>query len=149
MALREGKITRPKSVIVVSLFGGNKMLQSLDKYDNETRKVIGKFFNKMLTEIRKSIRKEAPVKTGLLRRSIKILENKKRKREFVGIIGPDGSAVNRQGKHYVPLIVFGTDRNRPNNFIFRGFNKSLRKIFALEKAMGKEVRKAIKKSRIR
>jgi len=57
--------------------------------------------------------------------------------------------VNIKGKSYAPLIVFGTDIHSPNNFIQRGFKKALPKINSLKRQMGKEINRAIKRSRVR
>jgi len=101
--------------------GVNKALRSMIAFNDETFKSAKKRFNKMLIILRKEIRKETPVDTGDLRRSVKILSStKERGGEFEGEVGPDGTATNRSGVSYAPFVVFGTRFKGPNNFILRG-----------------------------
>lgn len=126
----------------VKLSGADASVRSLIFFNDETLKMAGKKFNKMLLVLRKEMRKETPVDKGKLRRSVKILENRKGRRiGFVGIVGPDGSAVNSKGISYAPFVIFGYRHwvsgkfIEGNNFVFRGFVKATPKIQSLIKSM--------------
>ena len=106
--------------IIVITRGVNATVRSLINFNKETIILAKITFNKALILLRKEIRNETPRKSGDLRRSVKILKNVKRRSGFEGIVGPDGSAVNVKGVSYAPFVVFGTRRNKANNFIARG-----------------------------
>ncbi len=144
MAIREGRIG---TAIIVEIKGANAVDFALVNFSKETRKTAKDFFGKMLIVIRKEIKKEVPVDTGSLRRSIKILDSKKRKNDFEGTVGPDGSAVNRSGQSYAHFVIFGTFKTEPNNFMKRGVDNSLPKIDFLIKQMGAKIRSNISKVR--
>ena len=145
MAIREGRISSRGSTIVVVTRKINRTLSSIVNFNNETKIVAKKTFNKILIAVRKEIRKESPVFTGALRKSIKILQNKKKAKEFVGIIGPDGSAVNNLGESYAEFVVFGTFSNPANNFLKRGLDNAQPEIKKLVGQMGSDIRSVIRR----
>lgn len=127
-------------------FGGfTQTLFSMINFSKETRKIASKTFNKALLILRKEIRNETPRRTGNLRRSVKILKNIKRKSDFEGIVGPDGSAVNSSGVSYAPFVIFGTRNNKRNNFLARGEKNSRRDIRVIFKNMKSDLRSVIRK----
>lgn len=136
------------------LSGADASVRSLIFFNDETLKMAGKKFNKMLLVLRKEMRKETPVNKGKLRRSVKILENRKGKRiGFVGIVGPDGSAVNSSGISYAPFIIFGYrhwisgEFIKGNNFVFRGFVNATPKIRSLISSMKSDLTTIIRRAK--
>lgn len=144
MALRDGLITKREGIIVIHR-GVNASARSLASFNKETLKFARITFNKALIVLRKRIREEVPVRSGDLRKSIKILSNKKRIKEFIGEVGPDGSAVNASGDSYAPFVIFGTKRNAANNFLERGTRNARGEIKILFGNMRSGMRSIIKK----
>ena len=138
-------ITKRGSTIQVSIEGVEETRQKIKFFSNDVIKIAGKTFNKMLVVIRKEIRNETPVNTGDLRKTVRILKNIKRKRQFTGDVGPDGSAVNRSGQPYHNFVIFGTLKTKPNNFVVRGFNNAKPKMKMLVREMNREINQAIRK----
>lgn len=147
MGIREGLISSAGSTIVVRTKDVNSFTRKMIFFNQETRSIARKTLNKAAIVIRKSIREEAPVKSGKARRSVKVLTSLSRKDEFIKIIGPDGSAVNAAGKHYVPLIVSGTFRVRANNFILRGYMKAIPEVRKLFTNMKRDLSVIVRKTR--
>lgn len=148
MAIKEGLITPRLAFIQIKTKKMNKTLQSMVRFNKETEKIAKKTFNKMLLEVKREIKKAAPKITGALRKSIRILENKKRvKTDFVGIVGPDGSAKNKFGEEYAPFVTFGTRLIRSNNYMERGFKNAKPAIKKLIKDMGRDIKAAIRRSK--
>ncbi len=144
MGLRDGFITKRQGIVVI-FRGVTAGARSLINFSKETLNLGRITFNKALIILRKEIRQETPVKTGDLRKSVKILSNKKRGSEFIGEVGPDGSAVNRVGESYAPFVIFGTSRNSPNNFLERGAKNARGEIKVLFGNMRAGMRSIIKK----
>lgn len=122
------------STLKVELKGSTEAFKAMNDLYNGTFDLVRVGFNESLKIFRKEMRKECPVDSGRLRKSIKILQNRKRSRfNFEGTIGPDGSAKNSAGVSYDKFVIFGTSRMPANNFIIRGFNNSkpkIRKVFS-------------------
>ena len=131
--------------IKVRIRGASAGLFSIINFDKETRKIANKAFNKALLVLRKEIRNEAPVRNGNLRRSVKILKNIKRKNDFEGEVGPDGSAVNAAGVSYAPFVIFGTRKSKRNNFLRRGEKNSRPKIRVIIRGMKSDLKSVMRK----
>lgn len=144
MGLRDGFITKRQGIIVI-FRGVNASSRSLVNFSKETLNLARVTFNKALIVLRKHIREETPVKDGDLRKSVKVLNNKKRAKEFIAEIGPDGSAVNAAGDSYAPFVIFGTSRNAANNFLERGAKNARGEIKVLFGNMRAGMRSIIKK----
>lgn len=146
MALRDGFVTKRQGIIVI-FRGVTAGARSLVNFSKETLNLARVTFNKALIILRKEIRKEVPVKSGDLRRTVRILSNKKRGNEFIGEVGPDGSAINAAGESYAPFVIFGTSRNAANNFLERGAVNARGEIKVLFGNMRTGMRSIIKKVR--
>ena len=138
--------TRRGDIIQVTVEGIQETSRSFKKFEGEVFKIASRSFNKMLIAIRKEIRKETPVDTGTLRNSVKILKNIKRKRQFTGDVGPDGSARNIDGVPYHIFVILGNRGIKPNNFLVRGFKNAGPEIKRLTRDMNKKIDISIRKS---
>lgn len=132
------------NTLKIELKGSEKAFKAMNDLYNGTFDLVRVGFNDSLKIMKKEMKAECPVDTGLLEKSIKVLMNKKRSRfNFDGTVGPDGSAVNSQGIPYDKFVIFGTSRVKANNFILRGFNKSKPKIKGIFSDIVRDINVAI------